>query len=92
MDGTVHRSPADTPGRLPELARRWALGPADHMLGGDVEEVEAVLDAWNVARQRDPMTGDVAHPPLVYLLDDDGTIAFATLSGHETLVGLAGRM
>ncbi|HSG48333.1 MAG TPA: SCO family protein [Longimicrobiales bacterium] len=82
----------DTAGRLPELARRWALGPADHMLGGDVEEVEAVLDAWNVARHRDPMTGDVAHPPLVYLLDADGTIAFATLSGKETLVGLAGRM
>jgi len=75
-----------------ELARRWELGPGDHMLGGEVEEVEAVLDAWNVARQRDLVTGDVAHPPLVYLLDEEGVIAFATLSGRETLVGLAGRM
>ena len=82
----------DTPGRLPDLAERWQLGPGDHMLGGEVDEVEAVLDAWNVARQRDLQTGDLAHPPLLYLLDESGTIAFATLSGRETIVGLAGRL
>jgi protein SCO1/2 len=82
----------DTPGRLPGLAERWRLGPDDHLLGGPVEEVEAVLDAWNVARRRDPTTGEVAHPPLLYLLDEGGTIVFATLSGRSTLVELAARL
>jgi cytochrome oxidase Cu insertion factor (SCO1/SenC/PrrC family) len=62
------------------------------MLGGSVEEVEAVLDAWNVARTRNPTTGDVAHPPLTYLVDPDGTIAFATLSGRETIAALIDRL
>lgn len=83
----------DTPSRLDAVARRWLLeGPADHLLGGTVEEVEAVLDAWNVARSRDPNTGDVAHPSLTYVLDREGRIAFATLSGREALVGLGQRL
>jgi protein SCO1 len=82
----------DTPTRLPALAERWALAsPSDHILSGSIEEVEAVLDAWQVGRTRDPRTGDVAHPSLTYLLDETGTIAFATLGGREVLVGLAGR-
>lgn len=82
----------DTPARLPGLAERWQLGPGDHLLGGTVDEVEAVLDAWNMARQRDPTTGDVAHPPLLYLVDAEGTIVFATISGRATIVELARRM
>jgi len=83
----------DTPARLRELADRWELGHSDHILSGSVEEVEAVLDAWNVARQRDPSTGDIAHPALVYVLDGAGTIAFATVAaGPETLAQLVGRI
>ncbi|MDT8436235.1 MAG: SCO family protein [Gemmatimonadota bacterium] len=82
----------DTPARLPDIARRWELGPGDHLLGGTVEEVEAVLDAWNVGRARDPLTGDVAHPPLVYVLDGDGRIAFATTSGPGVLADLLARV
>jgi protein SCO1 len=83
----------DTPERLPAVAGRWLIeGPKDHLLGGSVEQVEALLDAWNVARSRDPRTGDVAHPSLTYVLDREGTIAFATLGGRQTLVGLARRL
>ncbi len=82
----------DTPGRLPELASRWKLAPGDHMLGGEVEEGEAVLDAWNVARDRDPLTGNITHPPLVFMVDAAGTIAFVSLSGRATLIELAERM
>lgn len=83
----------DTPTRLPAVADRWGLdGPRDYVLSGSVEEVEAVLDAWNVARSRDARTGDVAHPSLSYLLTADGTIAFATLSGREIMIGLAERL
>lgn len=83
----------DTPARLHELAERWEFGPQDHLLSGSVEEVEAVLDAWNVARQRNPATGDIAHPALVYMLDAGGTIAFATVAaGPETLAELIDRI
>lgn len=83
----------DTPPRLPDLAARWSLdGPTDHLLGGSVEEVERVLDGWNVARYRDPNTGDVAHPPLTYFLDAEGAIAFATLSGYGIMVELGRRL
>jgi protein SCO1 len=83
----------DTPARLESLARRWGLdGPRDYVLSGTVEEVEAVLDAWNVARTRDTATGQVAHPPLSYLLDDDGTLAFVTLSGGAIMQELAERI
>lgn len=82
----------DTPPRLGDLAERWELAPGDHMLGGSVEEVEAVLDAWNVTRARNPVTGDIAHPPLTLLLDSGGTIAFATVSGRKTIAGLIERL
>lgn len=83
----------DTPERLPALASRWALdGDRDYVLGGSIDEVEATLDAWNVARTRDTSTGQVAHPPLTYLLDARGRIAFVTLSGYEVLRGLTGRL
>jgi cytochrome oxidase Cu insertion factor (SCO1/SenC/PrrC family) len=82
----------DTPPRLGDLAIRWELVPGDHMLGGSVEDVEAVLDAWNVARSRNPVTGDIAHPPLTFLLDSEGTIAFATVSGRKTVAALIDRL
>jgi protein SCO1 len=83
----------DTPARLPALATRWGLeGPHDHLLGGSVEEVEAVLDAWNVARVRNAASGEVAHPSLTYVLAPEGGIAFATLSGREVMLGLADRV
>lgn len=82
----------DTPSRLPSLAQAWAL-PADAwLLGGTVEQVEASLDAWSVPRTRDPRTGDVAHPSLVYVVGPDGRIAFASSGDTDTLVRLAGRV
>ena len=82
----------DTPARLPQLALRWGLAPGDRVLGGTVEEVEATLDAWDVPRSRDLGTGDVAHPPLLYLLDREGSIAFVAWGGVEALVTLARRL
>lgn len=83
----------DTPARLTTLADRWSLdGARDYILSGTVDEVEAVLDGWNVARTRDTATGQIAHPPLTYVLDDTGAIAFVTLSGGEVLRQLAERV
>lgn len=82
----------DTPSRLEHIARHWELGPDSHFLSGQVEGVQQVLDAWGVARVRNPDTGDVAHPPLVYILDADGRIAYAARGGVETIVELLSRL
>jgi protein SCO1/2 len=82
----------DTPGRLAHLAHHWKLGEDAHVLSGSVEEVETVLDAWNVARRRDAKTGDVTHPALVYILDASGAIAYATRGGQVVVTELLERV
>ena len=82
----------DTPSRLPHLAEKWSLEGDAHVLSGEVHEVEAALDAWNVARERDPATGDVVHPALVYVLDREGRIAFASTGRPADLVTLVERL
>lgn len=83
----------DTPSRLPAMARDWGFpGDGAWLLGGEVEEVEAALDAWEVPRSRDATTGEVTHPALTYILDRDGRIAFATTGGTETLNALLRRL
>lgn len=82
----------DTPGRLAHVARHWELEVDDSVLSGSVEEVERTLDRWNVARQRDETTGDVVHPPLVYILDPAGRIAYAVSGGVAPMLDLLGRL
>ena len=83
----------DTPSRLPALVGQFMLDPAvDLMVSGDVEAVEAALDAWGIPRDRDTRTGDVTHPALVYLIDSDGTVAYASTGGPEQLSSLARRL
>ncbi len=69
----------DTPSALPSLVESWRLSelPATHVLSGEVAEVLGVLEAWNMPIDRDPQTGDVTHPALVYVLAPDGSIAYA---------------
>ena len=83
----------DTPARIPDIASRWGLdGPNDHLLSGPVDEVVAVLDAWDIPRSRDPRTGDVLHPSVTYLLDSEGRVTFHTAGHVDALVGLGGRL
>jgi cytochrome oxidase Cu insertion factor (SCO1/SenC/PrrC family) len=76
----------DAPPRLPHIADAWQLDARAHLLGGDVAAVERVLDSWNVERTRDPRTGDVVHPSLVYLLDEHGRIRYAVPGWRSTIV------
>jgi cytochrome oxidase Cu insertion factor (SCO1/SenC/PrrC family) len=66
----------DTPARLPHIAASWAMADGELLLGGSVADVEAALDAWEVPRGRDPRTGEIDHPSLVYVVDREGRIAF----------------
>ncbi len=73
----------DTPARLAAIAERWRLGGgADGFVAsGDTNAVTATLDRWDVARQRDLRTGEVAHATPVYLIAPDGRVAYAVSGG-----------
>lgn len=83
----------DPPSRLPAMASGWSLPDTDaHVLSGAVEAVESVLDAWEVPRQRDERSGEVTHPALLYVVDRDGRIAFASNGGAEAIATLLRRL
>ena len=64
---------------LPDIAKRWKLTGEATLLSGAVKEVEAVLNAYRVPRERDVLNGEIAHPPLVFVIDGEGRLAY-TLS------------
>ena len=68
----------DTPSSLPTLFGSWDLAalPRAHVLSGEVPQVLEVLDAWEMPHERDPSTGDVAHPALVHVLGPDGAVGY----------------
>ncbi len=83
----------DTPSRLSHLVEQYELDPErDFVLSGGVDDVERVLDGWNIARSRDTQTGDITHPPLVYLVEPEGTVAYASSGAMQQLVALARRL
>jgi cytochrome oxidase Cu insertion factor (SCO1/SenC/PrrC family) len=82
----------DTPSRLPHLANQWELGEGAYALGGTVDEVNAVLDEWDVPRTRDPSDGNIIHPRLSFIVDANGQIAYAVSAGADAMVDLASRL
>ena len=82
----------DTPARLPAIARDWKFPPQDAwLLGGSVPDVESALRAWEVFYQRNDQNGEVTHPALVYIIDADGRIAFASTGGAAAIAELTRR-
>jgi protein SCO1/2 len=75
----------DTPSRLPAMAERWGLTGEAHVLSGEPETVERVLNAWRVPRVRNQKTGDIVHPVVVYVIGRDGRIAFAVSGGSDAM-------
>ena len=83
----------DTPSRLPDLLDQFDLDPdGDFMVSGSIEHVNAALDAWNMPRERDQVTGDITHPGIVYMVESDGTIAYGSTGGVAQMVSLARRL
>lgn len=82
----------DVPSRLPAIAKQWHLGEHEYVLSGGIEEVEAVLDAWDITRTRDLSTGDIVHPRLVYVIDSSGRVAFVTPGSEATIAQFASRI
>jgi cytochrome oxidase Cu insertion factor (SCO1/SenC/PrrC family) len=83
----------DTPSRLPALAASWQLPANDAwLLSGSVEQVQHALTAWNIPRTRDARTGEITHPSLVYVIDQNRRIVFASTGGSESLAALVRRL
>lgn len=66
----------DTPSRLATMHGDWALPASAHILSGEVADVTAALDGFKVPWQRNESDGDVVHPPLIYVIDAEGRIAY----------------
>lgn len=83
----------DTPSSLPHLAEQWAIPQNAHLASGSVEDVQQALDRFDVPRVRNEQTGEVDHPALVYVVDEEGRIAY-TFNGapREWLTEAARRL
>lgn len=81
----------DTPESLPHMHEQWNLPSTMHVMSGSVEEVNRVLDAFNVPRSRDVQTGEVTHPALVYVIGPDGKVAYIFNAAPAELLIQAGR-
>jgi protein SCO1/2 len=81
----------DTARSLAPIAARWGLGERDLALTDDVPRVTAILDSYGIPRERDLNTGDITHPPLVYVIDPQGRIAYALNRPSAEWVREAGR-
>jgi protein SCO1/2 len=66
----------DTPSALPAMAKAFGLSDLASLVSGDPAAVEVALDAFDVARSRDLATGEVAHVPLVVIVDAEGQVAY----------------
>jgi protein SCO1/2 len=83
----------DTPGSLPGLVEQFELdAERDFVVSGSVEDVNRVLDAWGIPRERDAQTGDIVHPGIVYMISPGGTVAYASTGGISQMVSLAQRV
>ena len=80
----------DTPSRLQAIAKQWGLGTDAHVLSGPPEIVERTLNAWKVPRVRNEKTGDLTHPPIVYVIGADGRITYA-VGGNADAISAAVR-
>jgi protein SCO1/2 len=76
----------DTPSRLAAIADNWNMGPEAHLLSGPPAIVERTLNAWRVPRVRNEQTGDLSHPPIVYIVGPDGHIAYVVQGNAPTIV------
>jgi protein SCO1/2 len=75
----------DTPSRLPFIAESWRFGADAHVLSGPTAAVERALNAWRMPRTRNQRTGDIIHPPIVYVIGPNDRITFVVNGNADTI-------
>ena len=74
----------DTPQVLAAIAAAQELeAPLWHLVTGESSRVERSLDLMNVARARDPKTGQIDHANLFLLVDRSGRLAYRFTLGER---------
>lgn len=81
----------DRPSALASLAEKWGLGDTGTVLSGTVAQVLGVLARYHMPTQRNPDTGNISHPPLVYVIDPQGRIAYLLNNPGPDWIAEAGR-
>jgi protein SCO1 len=66
----------DTPGSLPSLAKKWELGEGDHVLSGEIPDVEGVARAYKVSTSRNLQNGDIVHSGVTFLFNEKGELVY----------------
>lgn len=70
------------------LAEHWGLEPGDRVLSGSVDDVQRVLDLFQIARGRNLTTGDIDHASVAMILDERGRIAWRVNGGARDVANL----
>ena len=66
----------DRPSTLSGLAETWKLPERSHVLSGKIEDVKKAIADYGVNSTRDENTGDIIHPAMVFVIDQNGKLAF----------------
>ena len=66
----------DRPSTLPTLAEKWKLPARSHVLSGDIDQVNETIKKYGVTTTRDEATGDISHPSMIFVIDQDGKLAY----------------
>ena len=69
---------------LASFAGKWEMGPSTRFYTGNVDDVLDVIQRYNIPISRNEQNGDIYHPPMVYVLDADGNIAYSFNSPGDT--------
>ena len=78
----------DTPDRLPTLAEHWSVRGGDRVLSGDIDDVNRVLDALGVGRNRNTTTGDIEHLGTVMVVAQRGQVVWRADGGPREVAAL----
>jgi len=77
----------DTPSALPGIAAQWKVPERVHVLSSrSIDDVLRTSAQYGVSATRDPQTGDIVHPGLVFLIDADGRLAYTFSNPSPTWV------
>jgi len=83
----------DTVASLPARAEKWAMDEGDFLLSGPVDDVQKTLAGFGAVSRRDMKTGEIAHPALILVIDQNGKIAYSFLNPSiEWLTEAASRL
>ncbi len=74
----------DSPEILTTLAENHQLTDSFiHFLTGNPDQVNEVLDNYNISRTKDPKTGEISHANLFILIDKAGRVAYRFTLGPQ---------